>query len=322
MTRLTSIAFALLVFPAFGLGCNQREAPEPQIASSAGESGYAARFPSDLSAARGELQTDESNLNMLTGKFASYPGELDKPDWNRVLTVVDKADQAGRSQDYVDRAAETQTIQRFYDEEKDELNKKVGGAAQYAAIQKGCKEADVYGAAAHGLKEGFTKSLEKRLRDHNEAQAYIEDNQEALGKPNVPKLEKQADEIAYSSYLANIAVVQVKVRLKAMVAQGKDVSSTLDRTISDSQATVNDANRAAADKKAAQKRLEAAQKAKQSLDSEVQQTEQSLKDIDQRIKTIQDGYKKALDQLRTDIQNKAKEAPAAPAPKEAAKPKA
>ena len=137
MTRLTSIAFALLLIPAFGLGCNQREAPEPQIASSAGESGYAARFPSELSAARGELQTDESNLNMLTGKFPSYPAELDKPDWNRVLTVVDKADQAGRSESYVSRAGETQVVQRFFDEEKDEINKKAGGAAQYAAIQKG-----------------------------------------------------------------------------------------------------------------------------------------------------------------------------------------
>jgi hypothetical protein len=316
MTRLTSIAFALLFIPAFGFGCNQREAPEPQIASSAGESGYAARFPSELSAARGELQTDESNINMLTGKFPAYPAELDKPAWNHVLTVVDKADQAGRSQSYVDRAGETQVVQRFFDEEKDELNKKVGGAAQYAAIQKGCKEADVYGAVAHGLKEGVNKSLEKRLRERNEAEAYIQDNQEALGKTNVPKLEKQADDIAYASYLANIAVVQVKVRLKAMVAQGKDVSSTLDRTIADAQATAGDASRADADKKAAQKRLEAAQQAKQSIDSEVQQAEATLKDIDKRIQTIQEGYKKALDALRTDIQNKAKETPA---PKETPK---
>ncbi len=309
MTRLTSIALALLLVPAFGLGCEQREAPEPKVASAAGESGYATRFPAELSAARGELQTDESNLTQLTGKFAAYPAELDKPPWDKVLTVVDKADQAGRSQSYVERAEESETIQQFFDESKDELNRKVGGAAQYAATQKGCTEADVYGATAHALQEGVNKQLEKRLRERNEAWLYIDENQEAFGKKNVPKLEKQSDEIAYASYVANIAVVKVKVRLKGMVAEGKEVGSTLDRTISENEATVKDASRADADKKAAQKKLDLAKKAKQSLDSEVQQAEQALKDIDPRIKKIQDDYKKALDTLRTDIQKRAREEP-------------
>jgi hypothetical protein len=302
------MVFALLVVPLLGLACEKRDAAEPRIASAAGESGYATRFPTELGAVRGELQTVEADVNMLTGVFASYPNELDQPSWPHVEGMVNRADQAGRSESYVERARDGQAVRVFFTEQKDELNQRVGGAAQYAATQKGCKEADVYGAAAHGLQEGVNKGLEKRLRERNEAWQYVQDNQEALGKKNLPKLEKQADQIAYASYLSNILVVEAKVRIKAMVDESKEIKATLDRTLSESQAVVNDAGRADSDKKAAQKKLEAAEKAKQNLDSEVKQGEAALKDIDQRIKKVQEAYQKALDSLKSELKNRQKSA--------------
>ncbi|MFC1642116.1 hypothetical protein ACFL5O_05425 [Myxococcota bacterium] len=306
MTRLTSITLAWSLSLAFLLGCSTRTGSEPQVASGAGETGYASRYPTELGAARGGLQTHESDLKMLTGKFPSYPNELQDPSWPHVLGVVERADRAGRAQTYVQRAGESRVVERFFEEEKPELTRKVGGAAQYAAAQKGCKDADAYSAAAYALDKSVKKQLQERLRERNEAHLYLEDNQEALGKKNLPNLEKQADEIAYSSYIAHVASVEVKVRLKAMLAQDQEVRATLDRTISETQSVASDPNRSEADRKAAQKRLEAAQAGKQGLDTEVQQADRVLKNIDERIRVMQEAYSQALESLHEAIGSKSR----------------
>jgi hypothetical protein len=302
-TPLTLLLAALLA----GSGaCSQQQKPEPEIASSAGEFGYAARFPSALSSERAQLDAYENRAKRFIPKFANYPSELDNPDWARVLGVVERADQAGRSGSFVARVRETDTVTGFFDDEKEVINRKVGGAADYAASQKGCKKSGAYGSATNALDKSVKKQLEERLRAHNEAHLYIEENKEALGKANLEKLETQADEISYASYVTHVAVVEVKVRLREMVAQAEDVKSTLERKVKEADAVIADANRSDADKQAAEQSKEAAQKALGDLDTEVKQAQFALEGIEERIKTLQEQYQQSFDGLTNAIEQKMK----------------
>lgn len=266
------------------------------VASSAGQEGYAARFPDELSRARDRFVIAEAKVRELTLKFSDYPAALDKPDWNGVLQVVVTADQAGRSSAYVARAAEVEGVRTFFDDEKSEIEKKVGGAANYAAKKKGC-DVDAYSPTAHALETSMDKQLEKRLRERNEAQAYIESHSDALGKQNTDKLMTQADEIAQASYLAHIDVVATKTRLDRLLREAGEVRSTLDRSIQAAEATIADARASSATKQTAKAHLEADQAAKSKLDAEVEQGKQALEVLDDRIGKLQAEYRGALDAL-------------------------
>src|SRR3954471_15055863 len=187
--ELTPIA---LLVAALAVGCSQQ--PAPAFASSANETSYAERYPAALLALRTEFASDEAKAREIFGGFQNYPGALSNPDGEQVLGVVTRADAAGKSGAYAQQAQENQSVSRFFSEEKDSLNQKVGGAAQYAAKQKECT-VDVASPAIGALDKGVDKALETRLLDHTEAHRYIEDHQDALGKPNLEKLEKQADDI-------------------------------------------------------------------------------------------------------------------------------
>ena len=54
------------------------------------------------------------------------------------------------------RLEETERVARFFEEEKGELEKKVGGAAQYAVKQKNC-DVDVYGTTNGALGKAVQK---------------------------------------------------------------------------------------------------------------------------------------------------------------------
>ena len=209
--ELTSIG--LLVLAALS-GCTAQ--PAPVFASSANESSYAEHYPDNLALLRSEYAIDESHAIEIFSAFPNYPGALTNPDGQQVLAVVDRADAAGKSGAYTQAMDEQQSVSRFFDEEKEPLNQKVGGAAQYAAKQKECT-VDVASPAIGALDHGVDKALEDRLHDHNEAHRYIEDHQDALGKPNLEKLQKQADDIALASYLVHVRVKQIKLELARLV---------------------------------------------------------------------------------------------------------
>jgi len=297
-----SVLFAVCLGVTALSACSNQK-PEPQVASSAGMEGYASRYPNQLAATRGRFDQQESQARQLTGAFATYPDQLDKPNWADVTSVVDKADSSGRSNAYVQRAEADKNVSEFFDDEKGEIEKKVGGAANYAIKKKGC-DADAYGATSHALETSVDKQLEKRMRERNEAQDYIDDHEDSLGKNNVDKLKKQADNIAYASYLSNIAVIQTKVDLKRMLAEGSDVKSTLERSIKDEQAAANDANRSDSRRKAAQARLQADQDAESRIDSELSQAQTVMKEVDDRVNKLKAEYDQALKDLRTKIQQK------------------
>ncbi len=297
------------------VACNSQK-PEPLTASSASQATYAEHYPDDLATSRQRFVDGETDARSVMQGMETYPDELKNTDYNGVLEVVTKADEDGRSEAYAQQYAEAETVMRFLSEDKDKLNQQVAGSVRYVLKEKGASQEaiDAGGSAAvRGMEKGVAKQLEERVRSASEAQRYIEDNEESLGKQNIEKLKKQADDISRASYIANVAVVEQQRKLEAQVAEASDVKKTLDSTIEKEKAVAADPKTSASRKAIAEKRAAAAEAARGKLDSEVQQSEASLKELQKRNDQLKADYEKALDALKTKLEELAK---AQPAPKE------
>jgi hypothetical protein len=277
---------------------------EPQIASSAPEPMYAADYPETLARTMEDINAAEAKTKETSAKFASYPDALKSPPWPKVLEIVNLADSSGRAYAYVEARREVDGARAFFEAEKDEINRKVAGAAAFAAKQKGC-DVDVSGAASHALKETVEKRLEKRLREHSEANVYIERNQTALGKDNIDKLNEQADEIADAAYLAHVVVVEHKVRLKRMIEEGEAVKKALDEGVRAEQAYQAENGRTPQEKKASEERAEKMRTAAAKVDSALQQARTVSERADERVAAVTKTYDDAIGKLREDLKKRA-----------------
>ncbi|HVJ20373.1 MAG TPA: hypothetical protein VM686_33390 [Polyangiaceae bacterium] len=301
------LIFALATFVALGCEKSGRDSTMPP--SSAGEAGYAERYPTALDGANNRLGKQEEQAREDFGKFATYPDALKDPRWTNVGDVVERADAAGKSAAYAQEAERARIVAEFYDEEKQDLHRRVGGAVDYAAKQKSCDSAELAGAAVGGMDKAMEKQLEERLRKHSEAHRYIDDHEDELGKANMDKLRDQADEISRASFLVHVGVWVTRREIEEKVSEASDVRSTLDRTIEESNAKIQDPNSTPGAKKAAEARLAAAQSARTSIDAEVQEGQQMLEKLDERIQKLQADYEKSLEDLKKKIETKASEQP-------------
>jgi len=281
--------------------------PAPTFASAANESGYAERYPAALLGARTEFAADETRAREIFADFPKYPDALSSPDGEQVSAVVSRADAAGKSGAYAQQMEEQQHVARFFSEEKDTLNQKVGGAAQYAAKQKECT-VDVASPAVGALDKGVDKAMEDRLRDHDEAHRYIEDHQDALGKANLEKLQKQADDITLASYLVHVRVKRLKLELSQLIDESSDVKKTLARSDADAQAVLADSGASKPAKTTAQKRADAAKKASTGLDIEIEQAKRAVQEMDGRSEKLEKDYTAALDALQKALKELPKKA--------------
>ncbi len=298
--RIQKVTSLTLLAAGLSFGCSSR--PAPVFASSANETSYAERYPAELLGLRTEFATDEAKAREIFGNFQGYPGALSAPDGQQVSAVVSRADAAGKSGAYAEQMQENQSVSHFFTDEKDSLNQKVGGAAQYAAKQKECT-ADVASPAIGALDHGVDKALEERLRGHDEAHRYIEDHQDALGKPNLEKLQKQADDISVASYLVHVRVKELKLELSRRVDEASDVKKTLGRSDTEARAVVADPAASKSAKTTAQTRASAAETASASLDSEVDQAKRAVADMDARSTQLEKDYAAALDALQKPLAN-------------------
>lgn len=294
LTLIALLAIALLS------GCTQL--PPVAYASSANESGYAERYPAALLATRTEFASSETRAREIISAMPNYPSALSAPDGQQTLAVVTRADAAGKSASYGEQMSEQAHVSRFFSEEKDSLNGKVGGAAQYAAKQKECT-VDVASPAVGALDRGVDKAQEDRLRGHSEAQRYIEDHQDAIGKANVEKLQKQADDITLASYLVHVRVKQLKLDLARLANEASDVKKTLAQSDADAQAVLADSAASKAAKATAQTRVNAAKTASTGLDIEVEQANRAVKEMDARIAQLDKDYQAALDALEKSLKD-------------------
>jgi tRNA nucleotidyltransferase (CCA-adding enzyme) len=242
----------------------------------------------------------------LTSEFEKYPGELKEPDWALVMRVVEQADAEGKSAHYADRVEANGVVAAFYQEEKDEIHKRVGGAVQYQAKEKDCS-ADLYSPAIHALDKSIEKQLEERTHEDSDAHMLIDQNQTALGKANVEALERQADHVAMASYLGNIGVQRKQRELDRLLQDASGVESTLDDRIEELSKPAPEVKRSAAEQKAIDDELEALKSAKASIQKDVQAAQESQKGAEERAERAQKLYDESLTQLNSLLEQKSEE---------------
>ncbi len=290
-----------------GAACSQPK-PEPQVASSSNQANYALDYPGELDHATAGIAAEQDELKTILGRLDGYLDALKDPKSIAVAQdVIVTADESGRSYGYVERARELEGVNGFFDSEGNDIGNRIAGSANYAAKQKSC-EANVGGAAAGAVKPAVAKSVEKRMRDRNEAFGIIERAKTSLPKPDVAVLEKLADDVARASYLVNVALVDHKNRIRRMADEGDAVKKTIDAEVKYEQSWQAEAGRSDADKKASNERIEALNKAKAQIDASVQKSV----DIDQKgaldkqIKDAQGQYADAIDAAKKKLKAKAK----------------
>lgn len=304
MNRFRLLAGAFVVAGhLFALGCSAPR-PEPEIASSATQSGYAGRYPAALQAAATSFSEREDLAKRAIDQFDTYPDQLKKPDWREVLDVIEQADAAGRSYDYVERVRAVDGAVAFFNDNQDELTRRVSGAAQYVVKQKGC-EVDVTGAVSHALEDGVERQLEKYVRARNEAHRRVERYRVSLGKENAEVLERQADAVSFTSYVVHIDLVEHKLRLRRMLDEMETIEASIDEAIEAERAFQASGRRTNAEKKASEARIEELGRSKAMLGSAAIQAKQINETMDERIEAVQKSYREALSRLRKTLRKNA-----------------
>ena len=293
-----ALLFSLLV-PA--VGCSTPK-PEPEIASSAALGGYAEGYSAELNAATTDFSAQQAEVKQTIAGFGGYPRALKGPGKPYAKEVITKADESGRSHAYVETVDEVKETQAFFAREKDEITRKVAGSANYAAKQKNC-DVEVGGAVAASLKETIDKQLEKRLRSGNEGYRVIERNRDAIGKDDAATLEKQADDVAYASYVANVQIVELKLKIRWMAEEAETIKATADREIKAEEELQKDAKRTPAEKQASQARVTAMQKAKADVDAAAGQAKALSEAMDNQVSALQTEYKDAVKKLEDSLES-------------------
>jgi hypothetical protein len=278
---------------------------EPQVASSAAQTHYAVEYPDHLQSIANDYVNTQAEVGRTTSDFSKYPGQLKDPPWPLVVTIVNRADEAGRSASYVEARREFEATRTFFGQEREEITRRMAGSAQYAIKKKEECDVDVSGAISASFKDGVQKQLDKRLRAHSDAHTLIERHRESLGKPNAAALEKQADDISEASYATFIRATELRARTTELLREASQVQKTLDQSIAEERAFQAEAGRTAGDKKASADRVAKMEDAKVRVERAIPALQTLEKEIEQRNAALKKEYSDALDALRKAIEAKA-----------------
>jgi chromosome segregation ATPase len=303
-----TVAAAWMLAGIVPLACAGRQS-EPNVASSAHETSYALDYPSSLQAIVNDYVNSEGEVRRLTTGFSRYPDQLKDPPWPLVTTIVDQADAAGRSAAYVDAHRELEQSERFFNEERDDIARRVTGSLQYVIKKsekndKGQCDVDLAPSVGPSLKDAVDKEMEKRLRAHDEAHFTIERYREALGRSNASALEKQTDEISAASYLAFVHAATLRGRAEGLVDEATRVKDTLSKSEEEEKAFQGQAGRTAAEKRSSNERIAKLEAAKVRIDGTLPQLAALVNEIDRRNHAQRKEYDDAFDGLKKAIASK------------------
>ncbi len=301
LLRISSTA----VVASWLAACAPPPKQEPELISSAQNSVYVETYPDQLNAAVTGFTEVQEEARKLLAEFNDFPGKIKDPDAH-AITIVDAADVDGHSYQYVERLRRVKRAAVFFDVEKDEITKKIGGATQYAAKKKGC-DVDMNAAVSTTFKDVVEKQLDKELHDVSEAHRLIDRYRGTLGKDNAAALEKQSDTIAKARYLIDVELVEIKVRITRLMTEGEQVKRTIDTSIEAEKAQLAAHKKATdAEKKGAEARIAALQKSKAAIDAVAQQGSALAPRMEQDLEKIRKEHADALEKLKNAIRAKVK----------------
>ncbi|MES1186663.1 MAG: hypothetical protein ABUL60_22810 [Myxococcales bacterium] len=289
------------------LACSKQ--PPPLTAPSGEQPSYAEQYPTRLNTLRTRFATDEAKVQAALPQLEPSAQKLGNADPETVKQLFELADAEGKSSAYADQALEAETVSRFWDEEKQPLHQKIGGAVSYAGKQKECSKEcsdDLGGVAAGASDRAVEKQLEERQARLGEIHRFVEEHEEALGKPNLDAAEKQANAIAQLSHLTHVRLELYRRELEGSLNEASDVRSTLDRTVKESDAVLADSKASKSRRALAEKRKASASAARAALDGEVEQAKAALKDMEQREKKLNTDYEQSFDALTDGLEKRAK----------------
>jgi hypothetical protein len=295
MKRTVRLAFPLLSSTLIvALGACAEKPLTPTIESSAEESSYAVAYPPLLEERRKQLVVDKTQATELTAKVRDHEIKSNA-DPKLLEEIVESADAAGRSSTFVAAQREARAFRSFWDEERGTIGARVAAAANKQVADAGCGQAvDVSGATSYALREGFDRQLEKRVREHNEAQHVIGRERTALGSAGVKEMEELADQTAYASYLVYVGLIDDRQQIEGMLSERRSVASTLDSRLKAEQEYLAQA-KSKDDKKASEERISALTKSRDAIDATTSDAEAEVKELDQTIRQAQADYDDALE---------------------------
>lgn len=305
--RLSKLLLCTALAGLTSLACS-KEAP-PLTAPSGDHPGYAEQYPTLLTTLRTRYQEDETKVHSALPELPKAGDKLGNADPATLVELFKLADETGKSGAYASSALEADTITRFWEEEKQPLHQKIAGAVAYAGKQKQCvKECsdDLGGVAAGASDRAVEKQLEERQQRLGEIHRFVEDHEDAIGKPNLETAEKEANAIAQLSHLAHVRLELYRRELESSLAEASDVKSTLERTIKESDAVLADESASKNRKALAEKRKAAAGDALVKHEAETDMSQRALEEMEQRQKKTASDYDQAFAALIEALEQKAK----------------
>ncbi len=297
------VFYSLASLSAATLGCSAPK-PEPEVASSATQPGYAHDYPQTVERILKDFGRDDEDAGTLSLVFPGYGKDLKSTNGKILADIHRAASEAGRSRMYVDRNDEVEGARAFFAAEQDEIVKKVGGSATFTCKQKG-GDGELAPVVARTLFDSITKQMEKRLRERNAAHEIINRYRNELGKDDATKLEVQADQISRASYLVHIAMVEQKIRLRALLQEAEQVKKTLDDYMAAERARMSSSGKES-EKVEGDARIERATQAKAQISGALAQGREMEQKMEERIVAAEKRHKDALDALLAEDEKRTK----------------
>jgi len=295
LLRAVGVSAGLLL-----VACQKEEPKSPDDIDST-QGSYAAAYADKMTRASKTIHTREAKAKEDIGTMPTFNEQLgDDAPPDKVVAIVDAADAAGRDGAYGEEARKLAVVQTFFDDEKDAITKKAGGAAQYTAKQKNC-DVDLWGPVAQGVKDGFEDRVKERWRKNNDAFLLIDRDREALGKKNVTALEDESDKIAEASYIVFVELPDKKKRLDYAILQIPKQRDSLSELIKNEKDRQSKEKLKPEDQKTSDAHLKEWADSLSSLDGAEKDAKDNAQDLDGRLEALEKDYKAGFSAMRDAI---------------------
>lgn len=278
------------------VACEQQDAKHPETSSE--QRNFAEKFPDRVTGESKGIKDDESAAKADIATFKDFPSKLKDPPADVTKDILDAADKAGSDGGYAEEMEKQEAVRSFFDEEKDDINQKVGGSAAAACTADPGKAS---GAAVYGLKTGIDEQLKKRAREHNDAFLLIDQHRDELGKQNATALEEEADKIAEASYIVHVRLPREKSKLDHDIAEIGSQKSKLEDAIKEEKDLQASGKLKAEGTKASEARVKSYETALGKFDAAEQEAKANQQDLEKRIADLTKEYDDAFSAMKDGI---------------------